>query len=101
MAQRVLVLILLGSLAASGADWLMFGGDPQRTGWARTEDAISKENAKSMGVLWKVKLDNVSKDLNSLTAAIVVENVFTPRGVKDIAIVAGSSDNIYAIDDEA
>ena len=101
MAQRVLVLILLVSLSASGADWLTFGGDAQRTGWARTEDAISKENAKSMGVLWKVKLDNVSKELNSLTAAIVVENVFTTRGVKDIVIVAGSSDNVYAIDAEA
>lgn len=80
------------------ADWLTFGGNPQRTGWAKGETRISKENVKSLGLNWKLKLENEPKELNSLTAAVIVEAAYTPRGVKDIAIVAGASDNLYAID---
>jgi hypothetical protein len=74
-----------------GANWLTFGGDPQRTGWAKSETTISKENAKSLDVVWKLQLDNQAKELNSLTTPVLVEAVYTPRGVKDLAGCGKSS----------
>src|SRR5690242_18912844 len=100
MLNRVVLCAWLAGSAAA-ADWLTFGGDAERTGWARGEEKISRESVRSMRLAWSLHLDNVSKELNSLTAPIVVEQVYTPRGVKDIVIVAGSSDNLYAIDADA
>lgn len=92
------LLAALALAAALHADWLTFGYDPQRTGWNRQENKISRANVKSLALEWKLQLDNVNKELNSLTVPLVIERVFTPRGVKDIVIVAGASDNLYAID---
>jgi outer membrane protein assembly factor BamB len=36
--------------------------------------------------------------LNSLTVPVIVEKVVTPRGFKDLVVVAGSSDSLYAVD---
>jgi outer membrane protein assembly factor BamB len=93
------ILTALASVALLGAaDWTTFGGDPQRDGWARDENTLSKDNAKDIKLEWKVQLDNASKELNSLTAPLVVEKLVTPRGFKDAVIVAGASDVVYAVD---
>lgn len=97
MTKFFLACLLTISFAYS-ADWPMFGGDAQRTGWARSEKALSVESVPKMRLEWSLKLDNASKELNSLTAPIVVENVITPKGFKDLVIVAGSSDKVFAID---
>jgi outer membrane protein assembly factor BamB len=80
------------------AEWPTFAGNPQRDGWAREESALSKQNAKDIKLEWKIQLDNVSKELNSLTAPLVIEKLVTPRGFKDAVIVAGASDTVYAVD---
>ncbi|MGH9722541.1 MAG: PQQ-binding-like beta-propeller repeat protein [Bryobacteraceae bacterium] len=97
---RLLFVIVVAAWPLAGADWLMFGGDPQRTSWAKGETAITRSSVKSLAVEWKLKLENAAKELHSLTVPVIVENVFTPRGVKDIAIVAAASDSLYAIDAE-
>ena len=90
----------LGLAQRSSGDWLTFSGDAQRTGWARNEKTLSKENVSKLELKWKAQLDNVPKEMNSLTAPLVVENVITPRGFKDLVFVAGSSDNLYCIDSD-
>src|SRR6266849_3139827 len=89
-------LISIVQLAA--ANWLSFGNDAQRTGWAPQETDIHRDNAKSMALLWKAHLDNEPRELNSLTAAVVVEWVVTDKGMKEIAIVGGASDHPLALD---
>ena len=86
------------AVIASRADWVTFGGNAQREGWAKDETALSKENAGKIKLEWKIQLDNKSKELNSLTAPLVVSKLVTPKGFKDAVIVAGASDNVYAID---
>ena len=93
-----LILTGLLILGAQAADWPTFGGDAQRTGWARREKVLNADNAGKLKLEWSLKLDNASKELNSLTVPIVVEDVITPKGFKDIVITAGSSDKIFAID---
>jgi hypothetical protein len=96
--RKLAVLVLCGALAAQASEWLTFGGDAQRTGCAKDEKLLTKESLKSFGLEWKLHLDNEAKELISLTAPVVMEDVFTSKGVKDYVVVAGSSDNLYAID---
>jgi outer membrane protein assembly factor BamB len=79
-------------------DWLMFGGDPQRTGWAREEKLLTRESVPKLKLEWKLKLPNVQKELTALTVPVVVQQVITPKGFMELVYVAGSSDNVFAID---
>src|SRR5215212_3836037 len=86
---------------AKPADWLTDGGDAQRTAWQRNEATLTKENVRNLKILWKLRLDNDPRDMHSLLPALVVGNINTPAGPRELVIVAGSSDNIYAIDAKA
>jgi outer membrane protein assembly factor BamB len=83
-----------------GADWLTDGGNQQRTAWQQDEHILSKDNVKDLKILWKIQLDNVPRDMHSLFAPLIVDNVATSKGSKQIAIETGASDNLYAIDVE-
>src|SRR5580704_4514371 len=83
---------------AVAAEWPTDGGNPHRDAWQRDETILSKTNVKNLKVLWKLKLDNEPHEMHSLFPALIAEKVATPGGIKQIAIVAGSSDNIYGID---
>jgi outer membrane protein assembly factor BamB len=80
------------------ASWTTFGGDSQRSGWAKEETSISPETVSGMRLLWKLKLDNQPKELNDLTPAVVVNPVYTSHGAETYVVVGGSSDNLYVID---
>ena len=51
-----------------------------------------------MKLLWTMKLDNEPRQMHSLFPPLIVGRVGTSSGPKEIAIVAGVSDNIFAID---
>jgi outer membrane protein assembly factor BamB len=93
---------LAGSLAAFsfafGADWLTDGGNPQRTAWQKDEHILTKENVKGMQILWKAKLDSPPREMHSLFPPLIVDNVKTNDGAKQIVIEAGISDKVWAID---
>jgi len=80
------------------ADWLTHSGDPQRTGWQKVESSITKENVKDFKLLWKLQFDNEQKALHSILEPLILGRIITNRGFKEIAIVAGSADNIWAVD---
>ena len=91
-------IIAPAAQAPKKADWLADGGDPQRTAWQRNETILNKDNVKDMKLLWTVKLDNQPRQMHSLFPPLIAGNVTTASGPKEIAIVAGVSDNVYAID---
>src|SRR5438046_9573234 len=99
---RLLGLILTGLLLGNGSvragQWLMFGGNPQRDGWARGEDTLNKENVKALKLIWKLRVASLPKEMNSLTAPVITVNVLTAQGHKDIVVVAAASDIVDAID---
>ena len=97
-SRTALALALLAAGCLTAGQWPMFGGNPQRDGWARDETVLTKDNVKSMKLMWKLRLENVPKELNSLTAPIIVENVLTAEGHKDFAVVAGASDTLDVVD---
>jgi outer membrane protein assembly factor BamB len=80
------------------ADWLTDGGDVKRTAWQRDEKIFSLASVRDTKLLWKIKLDNEVRQMHALFPPLIVEKVNTSAGVKQLAIVAGVSDNIFAID---
>jgi outer membrane protein assembly factor BamB len=97
----LIVIPLSCALCLPAADWLTDGGSPRRDAWQRDEKVLDIHSVKNLGVRWKVQLDNVPREMHSLFPTLIAENIQTKDGTKQIALVAGSSDNLYAIDVEA
>src|SRR3989442_15614250 len=94
------LVVMLGSVVTRGADWLTDGGNPQRTAWQKDEKILTTDNVKNMKLLWKIKTDNKPREMHSMLPALVAGRATTSSGPKEIAVVTGVSDNIYAIDVE-
>jgi outer membrane protein assembly factor BamB len=82
-------------------DWLTFGYDAERTGWARGETKISKATVSKLQLLWRLQTDTAPNPVNrysTLTDVVVANNIPFRDGPKKV-VFAGSHDNtIYAID---
>ena len=99
----VLAVAAAGAAQAQGrggSNWTTTGGDAQRTAWVKTDPRISKESLQKPGfqLLWKSKLDNQPRQLESLTQPMLLSNIISYKGFKALAFVGGSSDNVYSID---
>src|SRR5665213_1367080 len=86
----------IGLLRAS--DWTTDGGDTQRSGWQKDEHILTTTNVKDLKILWKVQTGNEPRALHGLMPALIVDKVSTPEGVKQIVLVSGISNNLYAMD---
>src|SRR5262245_48604318 len=106
---RGLLIVLLALTVAGirdagaqrgGGNWSTTGNDAQRTAWNKTDAKVSAGTFQQSGFkfLWKLKLDNQTKQLNSLTQPLLLTNIISYKGFKALAFVGGSSDNVYAID---
>jgi hypothetical protein len=100
-----IVLVLAAACAAQaqgrgGANWTTTSGDAQRTSWVKTDPRISRESLQKPGfqLLWKARLENQPKQLESLTQPMLMSNIISYKGFKALAFVGGSSDNVYSID---
>src|SRR6185369_11488612 len=82
-------------------DWLTDGGDNQRTGWNRSETILTKNNVKNLKILWKIQTGNQVRALHSLMPVLVIGRLDTANGPRQVGIVNGISDNLYAFDVEA
>ena len=95
----VLILACFCSLAsAQSGQWLTYGHDVQRSGVASDERAFTVANVSQMGLAWKTVVPNQPLSMNGLTAPLVVHEVATSSGVKNLVLLAGSSDHVYALD---
>jgi outer membrane protein assembly factor BamB len=98
--RQILVLIAVSVSCAVmfGADWPTDGGNPQRTNWQKDETILTKDNVGNLRILWKLKLDNVPRQMHSLLPTLVIGQTTTASGSRQIALTTGVSDNLYAID---
>ena len=80
------------------ANWPTYGADAQRSGWEKADARISKETVKDFQLLWKMKLENQPKGPRPLMPPLILGNLISYRGFKELAFVAASSDIVYAID---
>jgi outer membrane protein assembly factor BamB len=79
-------------------EWTTDSFNPQRDAWQRNETTISTANAHQLRLLWKIKTDNKTMGMQSFREPLVIAGVHTATGTKTLAIVAGSSNDVYAID---
>ncbi|MGH9403073.1 MAG: PQQ-binding-like beta-propeller repeat protein [Terriglobia bacterium] len=103
LTRAVLTTILLAALSATwgmGADWPVFGHDPQRSGWASGEHTLNAGNVRGLQLLWKVHVKNQPESLTALTAPVVAKASRGGASARDVVYVAGSSGEIYALDAE-
>jgi outer membrane protein assembly factor BamB len=81
--------LLIAPLVITAADWTQYGGDSARTFFVSRDKRLDKHSVSRLSLRWNAKLENVSKELNSLTVPVVSGKY---------AIVAGSDDELYALD---
>jgi outer membrane protein assembly factor BamB len=96
----VLFAFMLCCLVVFASDWPTDGGNPQRTNWQKDETILTKDNVGRLKILWKIKLDNAPRQMHSLFPPLIIDQVATRNGKRQIALEAGVSDNLYAIDVE-
>jgi len=84
----------------AAADWPTWGYDSERTAWNRGETSLSTSNVGKLKIKWQVQLPVPIIDvvLSTLTAPVVVEKVDTAQGKRDIMLILGSNDILYALD---
>ena len=100
LAGVVIVLPATAHAQARGGEWTTSGGDAQRTAWARTDPRLTKEAVKEgqFSFLWKMKLDNESRQWHSLTEPVLLDRLIGYRGFKALGFVGGSADRLFSMD---
>ncbi len=109
--RRLAAILAIGAAFAipamgqtPGLDWLTDSSDAQRSAWIRSDQKISregmgrKESDGGFQFLWKMKLRNAPRQLNSLTPPATLDRLIGYRGFRMLGFVGGSSDSIYTID---
>src|SRR5579862_8005877 len=99
-AGSLALLMFLVPAGGISADWLTYGHDPQRSGWAFEETSLTPENVPNLTLKWKSKLKNESYRLSALTAPVVASGISTSRGVRNVVYVAGITGTVFALDAE-
>src|SRR5512134_2685113 len=92
------VILLLSGITVGAADFLTEGADSERTGWVKDEKVFTTANVGTMKLLWKLKLESTPRAMHNLFAPLVAERVTTPQGTRELAVVAGVSDDLFGID---
>ena len=98
VATSAAIIFTLWCAAGGAADFLTEGIDTERTGWLRDEKIFTLRNVASTKLLWKVRLASTPRAMHNLFAPLVGDGVTTARGAREIAVVAGVSDDLFGID---
>jgi outer membrane protein assembly factor BamB len=79
---------------------MTIGNDGQRSSWVRSDAKISTDSMRKPGfqLVWKIKLKNEARQLNSLTPPALLDFYIGYRGFRSLGFVGGSSDNVIGID---
>ena len=92
------LLACLLAMPIAASDWVTHSGDFQRSGWQKDEKKIAKDTVKNLQLLWRVKLETKQRSVYSLYGPLIVERAITDRGFKEIALVAGANNDLFAVD---
>lgn len=89
-----------GSNAPATGDWTTWGYDSERSGWNRGETTLGKANVSKLRLQWSTRLSTAPTDvaLSTLTAPLVVSGVATAQGPKDLLLLLGADDTLFALD---
>lgn len=99
-AAALLAAVLAPAAFGQGRplDWSFYGGDAQHTNWEKADSRITRENVKDFQLVLKRRLETAKGGLRTLTPPVVIGQLISYRGFKELAFVTGSSDTIWSID---
>jgi hypothetical protein len=85
---------------ARGGEWTTTAGDAQRTAWMRADERLTREavGEGQFKFLWKMKVDNESRQGHSLTEPILLDRLIGYRGFKALGFVGASADRLFSMD---
>lgn len=99
MGKLIVSTLLLSTCMVAGAtDWFLEGGNLARDGWIRGENTLKKSNVKDLKLLWKTHLESTARQMHNIFNPLVVRGVQTASGTKQIAVVAGVTDDLFGLD---
>lgn len=83
-----------------GNDWMTAGNDVQRSNWIRYDAKISEQTMRKPGfqLLWKMKLNNVTRQQQALTSPALLDFYIGYRGFRTLGFFGGSGDTTIGID---
>jgi hypothetical protein len=88
-----LVLLLTCARGALAYDWLQFNGDPAHSGNNRLEQRLSAGNVAALDLRFQIALPDVADG-----APVILTNVATASGTRDLAFVTTKAGDIVALD---
>ena len=91
---------LLHAQGRGGGEWTTSGFDAQRSSWLRGDARLTKDAVQKgeFAYLWSMKIENASRQLNSLTPPVLLDRLIGYRGFKSLAFFGGSDDRVFAVD---
>lgn len=95
------VMSVVVGLAQNGTgDWMTSAYDAQRSSWLPGDGKISLKTMSKPGfeLVWKVKINNAARQLNSLTPPALLDFFIGHRGFRALGFFGGSSNHLTAID---
>lgn len=91
------------SQSIESEDWLTWGGNPERSGWVKGGSEINAGNVAGLGLAWKTQIEQdvpieIESGASMLTAPLVVTNVATEQGRKDLVFTLSFANTLAALD---
>jgi hypothetical protein len=81
-------------------DWYTFAGDSQRTGWEKSDSKFTKDSVKDFKLVLKRKLEGTHKGKETLMPPVILGNLISHRGFKELAFVTGSAGDVWVVDSD-
>jgi outer membrane protein assembly factor BamB len=86
-------------------DWVTWGGNPARSGWVKGGIGISAGNVAGLELKWKAKIEEevpvgIESGASMVTAPLVISNVNTARGFKNLVFTLSFANTLAALDAE-
>jgi outer membrane protein assembly factor BamB len=95
--KAFLVLLLFGTTLFA-ADWPSIGGNAQRDGWSRGEEKLSTKTAAGLKFLYGFKASGAKARQSGLTTPVVLANIITYKGFKQLVSVGRSDNSVVSVD---
>src|SRR5579862_3070904 len=70
-----------------GGDWKTGNFDAQRTSWQRSDPRLSPATVKDFKFLWKLKVPNEARQLNSLTQPVMLDGLHSYTGMRTMLVM--------------
>ena len=84
--------VLLAQAASNLIDYTTDGADIERSGWLKNEKILTRQNVGTLKLKWKLETGNQPRALHGLMPVLIIGQLNTPGGVKQVGIVNGRND---------